>query len=119
MASSGERFIRELVDRVPALGPVLTEHLEDNFGELLPHVFLADVMRQMVQLDSGQEASEEADATGRILEHLEANFGTGDHGLDELISTGFVEVLPRRGEYGHSLRCRLGPKLAAEAKLVA
>lgn len=120
MSASGEGFIHDLVDRFPDLQPVLAEHVEDNFGEVLPHVFLAEVMRCVVELDQPNGGSRaEPDVAGAILKHLEARFDTGDSDLDALISTGFLEVLPRPGEPGETLRGRLGPKLAAEAARVA
>lgn len=114
MSNREEAFIRQFVDLFPVVRPVLAEHLEDNFGELLPRVFLADVMRRMVELD----ASEGDESVAPLLEHLEARFGTGDSDLDEMISTGFIEVLPHPGEPGDNLRQSLGPKLAAEAERV-
>ena len=38
-------FIHHLIDEVPRLRPLLEEHLNDNYNEVLPHLFLADVLR--------------------------------------------------------------------------
>lgn len=118
MSASGERFIHELVARVPDLRPALAEHVEDNFGEVLPNVFLAEVMRRLVDLDQAKGCRGDSDVIGTIINHIETRFEVGDSELDALISTGFVEVLPRPGESGEALRRRLGPKLAAEAARV-
>lgn len=111
MTSTNEALVRDLVAAHPALEPDLAEHLDDNFGELLPHVFLADVMRRAVELhESGQQ-----DRAKKILDDLEDRFAAGDAGIQELISTGFLEALPSAGERGHDIRALLGPELRAEA----
>jgi hypothetical protein len=100
------------VARRPDLQADLTEHLEDNFGELLPHVLLADVMRRTVELY-------EAGDVDRARAILDDRFEAGDPAMQELISTGFVETLPYAGERGHAMRTLLGPELQAEAQRVA
>jgi hypothetical protein len=34
-------FVRSMVARLPNLSELFEEHVKDNFGEVLPHVFLA------------------------------------------------------------------------------
>jgi len=119
MGSGDEVLVRDMVERFPVLGADLVEHLEDNFGELLPHVFLADLMRRVVELhDAGLDPRQDEGAK-RIIDYLEDRFRSGDDQVQELISTGFVEVLPREGEPGYGVRSLLGPELSAEAKRVA
>lgn len=48
MTEATEATILQLVAAHPALAPVLAEHLEDNFGEMLPHLVMADVVRWLV-----------------------------------------------------------------------
>lgn len=115
MPVQGDAFIRSLVDRFPQLRPALVEHTEDNFGEVLPHVFLAEVMRYLV----AQWLRGGSSDVSAIVEYVEAAFATGDSDLEALISTGFLEALPRCGEPGYELRRQLGPKLSAEAARVA
>lgn len=101
-------FILELVGDVPELRPLLNEHLADNYEEILPHVFLADVLRYA--LAHPREA-----AVATTLERLEEAFRLGDEERKELISTGFLENLPVASEDHTGLRARLGPMLCAEA----
>jgi hypothetical protein len=114
---SGEALVRDLVERFALLGPDLAEHLEDNFGEILPHLFLADVMRRLVDLCRGDTAA--CDRARPPIDYLEERFRAGDDQIKELISTGFVEALPREGEPGFEIRSLLGPELSAEARRVA
>ncbi len=46
--SESGRIVVELIDSQPCLAGMLSEHLEDNCGELLPHLLLADVIRWIV-----------------------------------------------------------------------
>lgn len=45
MSATTESAIKQLVATYPALAPILAEHLDDNFGEMLPHLVMADVVR--------------------------------------------------------------------------
>lgn len=113
------QFVHDLVDGFPELDPVLKEHLKDNYGEVLPHLFLADVLRLTIaRLQSGASKTEDL-VVGRLLTYLERSFREGDDERQELISTGFVENLPRVNEPGHEVRAMLGPTLKAEAARVA
>jgi hypothetical protein len=41
-------FIDHLVAKFPALESLLSEHGADNFGEVLPHVFIGELTRDVV-----------------------------------------------------------------------
>lgn len=119
MREGDVRFIRQLVDEFPGLRPALDEHVEDNYGEVLAHPFLADALRLVLAtLDDGPRRVPGLDVQ-RMLEYLERRFTEGDEDLQELISTGFLESLPRADEPGHRVRAMLGPTLRAEAERVA
>ena len=45
MWATPESLINTLVVEIPELRPMLDEHLHDFDGELLPHLFFADVTR--------------------------------------------------------------------------
>lgn len=112
------RFIHELVAAFPVLRPMLAEHLDDNFGDVLPHLFLAGVLRLLLaRIDEG--GGNDREEIVNILAFLEDAFSAGDEERQELISTGFVENLPRVGEAGEGIRHVLGPKLRDEAGRVA
>ncbi len=112
MRAGDVQFINDLVEEVPTLRPLLQEHLEDNYDEILPHLFLADVLRWAL-------ANPGDDATTTVFGYLDQAFRSGDEERQELIATGFLENLPRRGEVGWEVRSRLGPALQAEAERVS
>ena len=111
MRTRDVEFVYDLVDEAPGLRPLLDEHLDDNYGDVLPHLFLADFVRFAV-------GHLEDPVTLGALEHLEHAFRAGDDERQELISTGFVENLPAVGEPGDELRTKLGRALRAEVARV-
>ncbi len=48
MSAATEAAIEQLIAAHPVLAPILVEHREDNFGETLPHLVMADVVRWLV-----------------------------------------------------------------------
>jgi hypothetical protein len=90
-------FIPHLVQEVPELLPAYEEHLRD-YDELLPHVFMGDVTRFVI--DAYQRAST---ATGdarhwsqvldRLMALLEAAAASSDIMLVNLVTVSFCENL--------------------------
>ena len=115
-------FVRSLVERFPqALRPIFEEHIKDNFGEILPYLFIADICRHVESLFLF--VSSGADVTFRkelenILSSLEEAYASGDNELQELISVSFLEHLPRPGEKGSEIRDMLGPRLSMQLKVI-
>lgn len=99
-------FVGALVHRFRGLMPLLRDHLEFYDG-VLPHVFLGEVTRWVLERASQPDDSEVA----RVLAFIEECFAAGGEHERELISVSFLENLPRRGEPGAELRDRLGPQL--------
>jgi hypothetical protein len=97
---------------------MLDEHLKDNLGEILPHVFFGDLTRYVVSLccaaGSGSASSIEHRELDDILDMLEAEYAKGDDELQELISVSFLEHLPRPGERGSEIRNMLGRRLSEQ-----
>jgi len=89
MSDSANREVNSLVDSVPDLLPVLREHLEDNNGELLPHVCFGEVTRWAVKQDELGAASVDA-----LLATLELDYANGDDAVRELIVVSFLKNLP-------------------------
>jgi hypothetical protein len=103
MSAVTEGFIDDLVAQVPSLQPLLRQHLEDNFGEVLPHVFLGDLTRHVVQeyrkahdgeANVGVEAGTPLE---NVLKAFEDIFAAGNTEISELIVVSFLENLPRPG----------------------
>lgn len=91
------RFVEMLVSRVPELKPVFDEHIRDN-DELLPHVFMGDVTRFVVDLHAdilkgGAASTASSDALLRILSTLESAMRSDDEEVRELIAVSFLENL--------------------------
>jgi hypothetical protein len=118
MSKKTQRFVQRLVESFPSLVPALDEHLDDNFGELLPHVFLGDVVRWIVSMSSQKGATDPGSELAVFLRELEGIFASGDNEIQELISVSFLENLPRLGEESAVIRTQLGPALAKELEVL-
>jgi hypothetical protein len=117
-------FVERLANRYPSLKPILDEHVSDNFGEVLPHVFFGDLTRLVVSEFTRVDSDElrEADAVGaevrRLLAELEDAYADGGEEIQELIAVSFLENLPRPGEEGSGVRAWLGPELRAQLRRI-
>jgi hypothetical protein len=119
MSASTTAFARQLAGLSPALSTLLEEHIKDNFGELLPHLFLGDVTRHIVAL--AQTPVPQASFAVRrelktILEAIEHGYVTGNAELQELIAASFLENLPTKGEPGSEIRGMVGPELGRQLR---
>ena len=99
-----------LVDKFPALQPLRQEHLEDQYGEMLPHVLLADVERWVEKQISNTSGIPHPDVRG-VLEYLEEGFKSDQGEVNELIAVSFLEHLPRPPDPASEIRSYLGPCL--------
>lgn len=121
MSKKTESFVRTLVDQFPSLKPLLDEHLADNFGELLPHVFFGDVVIWILSLFASARLDPDS-SSGRelaeVLQLLEETYSGGDDELQELLSVSFLESLPRPGEDGSDMREWLGPSLTRQLQIL-
>jgi hypothetical protein len=107
-----------MVAKFPGMGPMFHEHVTDNFGEILPHVFFADVTRYVVSLFlQPRDMLAPRRELQEILSFLEATFSKGDNELCELIAVSFLENLPQLGEPGSDIRQMLGPELKRQLYL--
>ncbi len=89
--------------------PVLQAHLEDQEGELLPHVLLADIARWMLR---NLELHANRIVVTRILKEFESRFDENED-FQSLIVCGFLENLPYPDEDGAAILKLLGPKMTA------
>ena len=86
--------------------PLLAEHLEDNDGELLPHLLMADVVRWLVE-----HRVEHSDVARAVMDWLETAYQRGDDEVRDVIAVSAVEMIPDPGSPGAELRNLLGPSL--------
>jgi hypothetical protein len=108
MSQETEAFVQRLVAANPDLQPLLDEHLEDNFGELLPHLWTSDLARHVV----ARFQSDGPDAVAPLLEQLDKEAGR-DPEVDEVLGVSLVELLPDPGEPGAEVADLLGPRLTS------
>ena len=83
-------FVGWLVFRSPALLPILQEHLEDNDGEVLPHVILFQI-RKWIELEV--EVRGETDDIKNFMDSLRTGLEYDDYELVALIQTSFLDDL--------------------------
>jgi hypothetical protein len=111
-------FVNATVVHFPKLRPILEEHMRDNFGETLPHLFFGDLTQYVQSLPAllgGEGARSEL---REILGYLEDVYSRGDDELCELIAVSFLENLPRPGEPGSYIRDMVGPKLRTQLEMI-
>ena len=99
-------FMGAMAHRHKVLLPVLQEHLEDQEGEIIPYVLMAEIARFLVS-----PLMIDTDNTTIIVEWLEVEFMSGSREVKDLIGAGFVEIIPNPGEPGSTIRAHFGPLL--------
>ncbi len=107
MASYAD-FLPRLADDVPVLEPLVREHLEDNEGELLPHLLLSDVRQWCVEHVSTDRATVQ-----QVVDGLEAALASGDDAVENAVAVSFVEDLMADGAPGQTVLALLPPRMAA------
>lgn len=111
--SSGHGVIERLLDRVPELQRPYEQHLEDNLGDLLPHVFMGEVTR-WVAARMTTPSTDGRHAAAAVVDVLEAVMRDGVPGHVELVAVSFVENLDRRAAYFPQVHSTMGPLLRRE-----
>lgn len=117
MSAATVSFVGALVYRFPLLRPMLQEHLDDQEGEVLPHLFMADVERWLEREVLNRPAQSQTEIAA-LLAFLEEAFVTGDEEIRNVISASFLEHLPRPGEPGSQVRGMVGPSMADQLHLI-
>lgn len=109
MSAETVAFTGALVHANPELLPLLGEHLDELDGEILPHVYVANVEKWVeTEFLNGRSMA----AVQRIVEFMERSLNSGRDDIDELIVVSFLEHLPTDLEAGSEIRELLGPGLA-------
>jgi hypothetical protein len=111
MRAAEVAVVGALVHRFRELVPLLQEHL-DTYAELLPHVFMGDFTRWIV--DRLRHAGASDPTLRHILDFVEATFKEGGEHEQELIAVSFLENLPRPSEEGADFLELIGPALQQE-----
>jgi hypothetical protein len=122
MSEATNDFIEVLVGTYPRLRPIFVEHVSDNFGEVLPHVFFGDLTRYVVSrfldIEWGTQGQSAEVELRNLLSDLEDAYADGGEDVQELISVSFLENLPRPDEEAAGLRAWLGPQLSAQLRVI-
>lgn len=103
-----EDALRGLVDLEPGLRPILSSHLEDNYGELLSTLFIAEVIDWVVE-----RREDDPDAGVKVFNWMNSAYEEASQNLKDVIATGGVEALPKPGSAGSDLRDLMSPALHA------
>ncbi len=106
-------FIEKMLEKVPDLRNIYQEHLDDN-DELLPHVFMADVTRFVLELlenDLQNKSKTVEDKIFILLELIENALREGNEDVKDVIILSFLENL-EQDDFKYSL---LKEKLGRES----
>lgn len=79
-------FVGQLLASVPEVGPEVREHFED-YGELLLHLLMADLLRAAVRLFYAGELEVEQ----RLLRFIDLALRHGDAAVENAVLVSFVE----------------------------
>jgi hypothetical protein len=80
-------FVDELQAAVPEVGPVVSEHLDDQGGELLLHLLMADLLRYAA---AGFHAGDQ-EVVQRLLAFVDRALIDGDDPVANAVAVSFVE----------------------------
>jgi hypothetical protein len=107
--TASQALVIGLVEHFPQLQILLDEHLEEQDGELLPYLLMADVSRWAQSTYPSDPGT-----VGRVVDWLEAEYVHAEAAEKDLIGLGFVEAIPYN-PVGAPLLARLGPELTQVA----
>ena len=102
---------RVLID-VPELRETYAQHLAE-YGDPLPHVFMADVVRFVLEKVENHEAQA---ALVRLLERLDEEIRIGSQAIQDLVGTSFAENLIGETEALRELWPLMKPALRKEVE---
>jgi hypothetical protein len=111
-----DNIVPLLVERVPTLRPLFDEHVRDQNGQVLQHVFFGDLTRYVTsRIDTLNVKPLRSDMTALVdvLDFLEQALLSSDVKVHELVSVSFVENLDPRHSTDERFKSLLGPKLRA------
>jgi hypothetical protein len=110
-------FVCALIWARDELTPLLQEHLDDQHGEILPHLLIADIERwSETQIEHHPQGTPALRVVLDIIERaLTLHAGSAVGGL---ILVSFIEHLPMPEEPGSELRKFLGPMTLAALEAI-
>lgn len=106
MSAAAVAMTGALVHEYKEFRPLLEEHLDDNEGEVLPHLLLSDVIRFLAA-----HYDESPDPCSSVIAWLDREYQAGEADIRDLIGASGIEMIPSPGQPGAGLRGLLGPTL--------
>ena|SRR5258708_304553 len=111
-------FIDRLLEYVPEFKSVYDEHRR-YYGEVLPHVLLADFTRFILDAYAKSIKSEHHSQSyhkifDRGVDLMEHALESTDPKLRELVAVSFLENLDQAEDFYSEIRSLLGPRLKAQ-----
>lgn len=110
MAASEVAFVDRLCDAFPEVARLREDHLRDQNGELLPHLFLGDVTRYAIALFESSREPARHELT-ELCRFLEREYTTGTRSVRDLVALGILENMAGPPEPYWRVRTYLGPEL--------
>lgn len=111
MAMTTGRLLVAILDSLPEASAFVAEHLDDNDGQVLLHLLVADLRRLAVD---GWRHNE--DVASRCLALLEAALTSGDARVQNAVAVSFVEDVGWWDTDVQPFLATWPPALAAEAE---
>lgn len=108
--TTATEFVQAFVDRFPVLRPDYDDHVED-MGELLPHVIFGIGEGFTDRIVDAYLRDDDPLDWRSVLEFFEEYFDRGDRGIDEVLVTSFLDMLPWPTQPGHGLVDHLPERL--------
>ena len=113
MSEKTIEFTRRLVEAFPALEEDYENHVFNNAGETLPHLFASmELMDAVVGSYLGQEDYRALDWAEVLAYHDKQLAEEQDSEVRNVVTVSFLEDLPNRDEPGYGIVAHLGPNLA-------
>ena len=113
-------FFEMMLNKVPELCPFYEEHLADN-DELLPHVFMRDVTRFIVDLQNQmlQSKSEKVEkVVSKLFTLFEDAMNYGNSEVQNLVAVSFLENLESDNPSYSVLKSKFGQKLLEDLSTI-
>ena len=116
-------FMPQLLMEVPEFKLLYDELIKDNFGEVLPHVLMAEFTRFLIgayrrSLSRENDAAKWGQVVERSLKLLERAYASSDPLVSELISVSFLEYLDWAEADYEGIKLLLGPQLREQLHVI-
>lgn len=92
--------------------PALAEHVDDNRGEILPHLLLTSFCREVCRQSLTNEWID------RFFSYIEFEFKKDNSEICDIIAVSFIEAMPFEVGATHWTFDKLGPKMKAEYRKI-